>query len=109
MEKIVEEVEKFCKGYELREKMYVDFLFSMKDKDIPIKAIKHLLESYKRQIEINDEHQKINGELRKRMTELEENLKNSISKDKIKNKIKELERDMVLSDTRNVLKELLED
>lgn len=38
----------------------------------------------KKQQELNEEHQKINGELRIKVKELEENLNNSISKDTIK-------------------------
>ena len=35
-------------------------------------AIEHLLSDYTRQKQINEEHQKINGELRKKVKELEE-------------------------------------
>ena len=41
------------------------------DLEVP-QAIEHLLLDYKRQKQINEEHQKINGELRERIKELEE-------------------------------------
>ena len=41
------------------------------DLKIP-KAIEHLLQDYTRQKQINEEHQKINGELREKVKELEE-------------------------------------
>ena len=78
------------------------------DLKIP-KAIEHLLQDYTRQKQINEEHQKINGELREKVKELEnENISKqkayddcyceykhykqfeSISKQKIKDKIEEL-------------------
>ena len=41
-----------------------------------IKAIENILQDYTRQKQINEEHQKINGELRERVKELEEENKN---------------------------------
>lgn len=73
-----------------------------------IEAIEHLLSDYTRQKQINEEHQKTNGELREKVRKLEKEnstLKNFTSdlfneditetfmrKDKIKNKIEELKR-----------------
>ena len=39
-----------------------------------IKAIEHILQDYTRQRQINEEHQKINGELREKVKELESDL-----------------------------------
>lgn len=77
--------------------------------NIDKEATEHLLTDYTRQKQINEEHQKINGELREKVKELEENrmfknnkvlvsryfkLKdNSIPKQKIKDKIEELKED----------------
>ena len=68
------------------------------DLKIP-RAIEHLLQDYTRQEQINEEHQKINGELREKVKELEDKyilekvakeeveelLEDSIPKQKIKN------------------------
>ena len=97
-------------------------------------AIEHLLSDYTRQKQINEEHQKTNGELREKVRKLEKEnstLKNFTSdllneditetfirKDKIKNKIEELKRqrrelgfktyikreDMIKDDKKNVCK-----
>ena len=73
------------------------------------KALKNLIQDYTRQKQINEEHQNINGELRERIKELEEANKifalegskvrlslyikeNYIPKQKIKDKIEELNR-----------------
>ena len=44
--------------------------------DSEVSAIKNILSDYTRQKQINEEHQKINGELRERVKELEEENKN---------------------------------
>lgn len=54
------------------------------------KEIRKLLDKYNNLKEIEEEHRKENGELRKRVAELEENLEDSISKDKVRDKIKEI-------------------
>lgn len=36
------------------------------------KCVKNVIEDYKRQLEINQEHQKVNGELRQKIKELED-------------------------------------
>ena len=78
--------------------------WEMVDLKIP-KAIEHLLQDYTRQKQINEEQQKINGELREEVKELEDKyilekvakeeveelLEDSIPKQKIKDKIEELE------------------
>lgn len=101
-----------------------------------IKALNNLLQDYTRQKQINEEHQKINGELREKVKELEENrmfknnkvlvsryfkLKdNSIPKQKIKDKIEEYYKKMeedkgnvnwIITDriVMNVLQELLQE
>ena len=104
--------------------------------NIDKEAIEHLLQDYTRQKQINEEHQKINGELREKVKELEENrmfknnkvlvsryfkLKdNSIPKQKIKDKIEEYYKKMeedkgnvnwIITDriVMNVLQELLQE
>lgn len=91
-------------------KVNKDFLSDIENQTInqkEIKALEHLLLDYIRQKQINEEHQKINGELRKKVKELntknDELLKDlysanciiadlidSIPKQKIKDKIEEL-------------------
>lgn len=73
-------------------------------------ALRHILSDYTRQKQINEEHQKINGELREKVKELDtkndellkdlysanciiSDLIDSIPKQKIKNKIEELKQD----------------
>lgn len=51
--------------------IYNDLLWDEKTVDC-INAIEHLLSDYTRQKQINKEHQKINGELREKVKELEE-------------------------------------
>ena len=51
--------------------IYNDLLWDEKTVDC-INAIEHLLSDYTRQKQINEEHQKINGELREKVKELEE-------------------------------------
>ena len=75
--------------------------------NIDKEAIEHLLSDYTRQKQINEEHQKINGELREKVKKLEEENRmfknnkvlvsryfklkdNSIPKQKIEDKIEEL-------------------
>lgn len=58
-------------------KVNKDFLSDIENQTInqkEIKALEHLLSDYTRQKQINKEHQKINGELRKKVKELEEQL-----------------------------------
>ena len=69
-----------------------DGIFS--SKDIIIEAMKELLKLYQEQKQLNEEHQKINGELRIKVKELEENLNNSISKDTIKELKEKLQNDL---------------
>lgn len=58
--------------YEGKDKIiYNDLLWDEKTVDC-INAIEHLINDYTRQKQINEEHQKINGELRERIKELEE-------------------------------------
>lgn len=45
------------------------------NRTIAYKAIEHLLTDYERQKQINEEHQKINGELRRQIKELENTIK----------------------------------
>ena len=103
------------------------------------KALKNLLQDYTRQKQINEEHKKINGELRKKVKELEvleDDMKdkrivyidepefkaNYIPKQKIKDKIENLEKeykkleqssDFIIADTIQpkieVLQELLQE
>ena len=85
--------------------IYNDLLWDEKTVDC-INAIEHLINDYTRQKQINEEHQKINGELREKVKALEaENeatrkviveqcdfIQNfSIPKQKVKDKIKDLE------------------
>ena len=56
-------------------KVNKDFLSDIENQTInqkEIKALEHLLSDYTRQKQINEEHQKINGELREKVKELEE-------------------------------------
>lgn len=56
-------------------KVNKDFLSDIENQTInqkEIKALEHLLSDYTRQKQINEEHQKINGELREQVKELEE-------------------------------------
>ena len=92
--------------YEGKDKIiYNDLLWDEKTVDC-INAIEHLINDYTRQKQINEEHQKINGELREKVKALEaENeatrkviveqcdfIQNfSIPKQKVKDKIKDLE------------------
>ena len=79
--------------------------------NIDKEATEHLLTDYTRQKQINKEHQKINGELREQVKELEEENRmfknnkvlvsryfklkdNSIPKQKIKDKIEELDEEI---------------
>lgn len=93
-------------------KVNKDFLSDIENQTInqkEIKALEHLLSDYIRQKQINEEHQKINGELRKKVKELDTkndellkdlysanciiaDLIDSISTQKIKDKIEELNR-----------------
>ena len=58
--------------YEGKDKIiYNDLLWDEKTVDC-INAIEHLINNYTRQKQINEEHQKINGELREKVKELEE-------------------------------------
>ena len=58
--------------YEGKDKIiYNDLLWDEKTVDC-INAIEHLINDYTRQKQINEEHQKINGELREKVKELEE-------------------------------------
>ena len=50
------------------------------NKNKTIEAIEHLLTDYTRQKQINEEHQKINGELREKVKELEEENKENKKK-----------------------------
>lgn len=55
-------------------KVNKDFLYDIENQTInqkEIKALEHLLQDYTRQKQINEEHQKINGELREKVKELE--------------------------------------
>lgn len=55
-------------------KVNKDFLYDIENQTInqkEIKALEHLLQDYTRQKQINEEHQKINGELRERVKELD--------------------------------------
>ena len=94
-------------------KVNKDFLSDIENQTInqkEIKALEHLLSDYIRQKQINEEHQKINGELRKKVKELDTkndellkdlysanciiaDLIDSISTQKIKDKIEELKED----------------
>ena len=57
--------------YEGKDKIiYNDLLWDEKTADC-INAIEHLINNYTRQKQINEEHQKINGELREKVKELE--------------------------------------
>ena len=57
--------------YEGKDKIiYNDLLWDEKTVDC-INAIEHLINNYTRQKQINEEHKKINGELRKKVKELE--------------------------------------
>ena len=57
--------------YEGKDKIiYNDLLWDEKTVDC-INAIEYLINDYKRQKQINEEHQKINGELREKVKELE--------------------------------------
>ena len=95
--------------YEGKDKIiYNDLLWDEKTVDC-INAIEHLINNYTRQKQINEEHQKINGELREKVKELDtkndellkdlysanciiSDLIDSIPKQKIKDKIEELDR-----------------
>lgn len=68
------------------------------------KCVKNVIDDYKRQLEINQEHQKVNGELRQKIKELEDADLTTIylngvydGKDKVneklKEKVKELEKE----------------
>ena len=60
--------------YEGKDKIiYNDLLWDEKTVDC-INAIEHLINNYTRQKQINEEHQKINGELREKVKELEEEI-----------------------------------
>ena len=67
------------------------------DLEVP-QAIEHLIQDYTRHKQINEEHQKINAKLRKKVRELEDEnymqkvalLEESIPKQKIKDKIEKL-------------------
>ena len=59
-------------------KVNKDFLSNIENQTInqkEIKALEHLLSDYTRQKQINEEHQKINGELREKVKELEKESK----------------------------------
>ena len=125
--------------YEGKDKIiYNDLLWDEKTVDC-INAIEHLINNYTRQKQINEEHKKINGELRKKVKELEvleDDMKdkrvvyidepefkaNYIPKQKIKDKIENLEKeykkleqssDFIIADTIQpkieVLQELLQE
>ena len=95
--------------------------WEMVDLEIP-KAIEHLLQDYTRQKQINEEHQKINGELREKVKELEEQVEydkthiytpmtiqlNFIPKQKIKDKIEEIEKEENLYAKTNIIRVLQE-
>ena len=82
------------------------FAYSQKNTLSLQKAIKNVLTDYTRQKQINEEHQKINGELREKVKVLESKnnyleslsdyqhnyLINSIQKQKIKDKIEEIDK-----------------
>ena len=58
-------------------KVNKDFLYDIENQTInqkEIKALEHLLQDYTRQKQINEEHQKINGELRERVKALEQEI-----------------------------------
>ena len=70
-------------------KVNKDFLSDIENQTInqkEIKALEHLLQDYTRQKEMNEEHQKINGELRERIQKLEEKLLDMINGTEIINK-----------------------
>lgn len=90
--------------YEGKDKIiYNDLLWDEKTVDC-INTIEHLINNYTRQKQINEEHQKINGELREKVKELEDKyilekvakeeveelLEDSIPKQKIKDKLEEI-------------------
>ena len=58
IEESAERVKKWCEFYRLREKTNTDFLFSIAEKDIPIKAIETLLTAYEKEKEKNKELEK---------------------------------------------------
>lgn len=122
--------------YEGKDKIiYNDLLWDEKTVDC-INAIEHLINNYTRQKQINEEHQKINGELREKVKELDTkndellkdlysanciiaDLTDSIPKQAVIDKIKEYDKKMeedaghpnwVVTDriVMNVLQELLE-
>lgn len=75
------------------------FAYSQKNTLSLQKAIKNVLTDYTRQKQINEEHQRINGELREKVKELEEErdhwhgcfivaMENSIAKEKVKDVLK---------------------
>lgn len=45
----IERIKKWCEFYRLREKTNYDFLFSIKENDIPIESIEILLQAYEKQ------------------------------------------------------------
>ena len=123
--------------YEGKDKIiYNDLLWDEKTVDC-INAIEHLINNYTRQKQINEEHQKINGELREKVKELDTkndellkdlysanciiaDLTDSIPKQVVIDKIKEYDKKMeedaghpnwVVTDriVMNVLQELLEE
>ena len=72
--KILENLKSYLNllAYEGKDKIiYNDLLWDEKTVDC-INAIEHLINDYTRQKQINEEHQKINGKLRERVKELEE-------------------------------------
>lgn len=69
-DKNVGNIEELIKEY----KTYND-LDGIQDLQPYIRALQNILADYTRQKQINEEHRKLNGELRERVKELEENLK----------------------------------
>ena len=94
-------VEKFIKQYEETQEKYKDDEIqaeierSCYFEEVPYKEIKNLLQDYERQKQRNEEHQKINGELREKVKELEIDLTTVYikgvedGKEKYKQKIKD--------------------
>ena len=81
-------------------KTYND-LDGIQDLSIYVNALENILADYTRQKQINEEHQRINGELREKVKELEEEknhwhgcfivaMENGIAKEKVKDKIEEV-------------------
>jgi endonuclease III len=120
----INNVTKFMEGYRNKEQKFYDYLFSIKENEIPIQAIETILDVFKKydageiiSIKVLEKYYLVSKDKEKQMIYANKELfKEYIPKDEIRAKIKELEK---LIETNSlyeecwnkidVLKELLEE